>query len=193
MPNDNVTSLSLLERVRAEDQGAWEKLVRLYGPLVFHWCRRGGASEEDAHDVGQEVFLAVSSGLKDFHHQHPGSFRGWMRGITRHKLLDHYRRRERQPQAAGGTDAWQRIEEVRDPTTESEEDAAEVSVLYRRALNLIRDQFEERTWQAFWRVTVDDQPTDLVAGELGMSAVAVRIAKSRVLGRLREEVGDLVS
>src|SRR5688572_12597478 len=122
MPDDNVTSLSLLERVRAEDQGAWEKLVRLYGPLVFHWCRRGGANDEDSHDVVQEVFIAVSGSLKDFHHQHPGSFRGWMRGITRHKLLDHYRRRERQPQAAGGTDAWQRIEEVSDPTTESEED-----------------------------------------------------------------------
>ena len=77
--------------------------------------------------------------------------------------------------------------------SESEEDAAEVKGLYQRALDLIKGEFEERTWRAFWRVTVDDQPTDLVAAELGMAAVAVRIAKSRVLGRLREEVGDLVS
>jgi RNA polymerase sigma-70 factor, ECF subfamily len=193
MPHDNATSLSLLERVRSADQDAWQKLVTLYGPLVFHWCRVGGAGAEDAQDVMQEVFLAVSGGLKEFRHEHPGSFRGWVRGITRHKLLDHYRRRQRQPQAAGGTDAWQRIEEVRDPVSESEEDAAEVSGLYQRALDLIKGEFEERTWRAFWRVTVDDQPTDLVAAELGMSAVAVRIAKSRVLGRLREEVGDLVS
>jgi RNA polymerase sigma-70 factor (ECF subfamily) len=193
MGNDNVTSLSLLERARAEDQAAWERLVRLYGPLVYHWCRLGGAGEEDAHDVVQEVFIAVSGSLKDFQHQHPGSFRAWMRGITRHKLLDFHRRRYRQPQGAGGTDAWERIEEIRDPIADSEEDAAEVSGLYQRALDLIRDEFESRTWQAFWRVTVDGQATDMAASELGMSAVAVRIAKSRVLARLREEAGELVT
>lgn len=193
MRPENVTSLSLLERARAEDQVAWERLARLYGPLVYHWCRLGGAGEEDAHDVAQEVFLAVSAGLKDFQHQHPGSFRGWMRGITRHKLLDFHRRRYRQPQGIGGTDAWQRVEEIRDPIADSEEDAAEVSGLYQRALDMIRDEFEAKTWQAFWRVTVDGQATDTVASELGMSAVAVRIAKSRILARLREEAGDLVT
>src|SRR5262249_61127710 len=33
------TSRSLLERVRADDPAAWERLVGLYSPLVYHWCR----------------------------------------------------------------------------------------------------------------------------------------------------------
>jgi len=60
-----------------------------------------------------------------------------------------------------------------------------------RALELIRAEFEDRTWQAFWRVTVDGQPTKDVAQELGVTPSAVRLAKSRVLRRLREELGDL--
>jgi len=36
----NLTSLSLLDRVKADDQQAWQHLVGLYTPLVWHWCAR---------------------------------------------------------------------------------------------------------------------------------------------------------
>ena len=42
-------------------------------------------------------------------------------------------------------------------------------------------------------MTVEGKPAADVAAELGMSLGAVYIAKSRVLGRLREEFGELVS
>jgi RNA polymerase sigma-70 factor (ECF subfamily) len=67
-----------------------------------------------------------------------------------------------------------------------------LSALYHRLLGLLKAGFEDRTWQAFWRVAVDGRPAADVADELGMSAVAVRKAKSRVLHRLREEAGDLL-
>jgi RNA polymerase sigma-70 factor, ECF subfamily len=188
---ENVTSLSLLERLRGQDQQAWQRLVTLYAPLVYHWCAAGGVRGKDANDVVQEVFLAVSLALDDFERRQAGSFRGWLRGVTRHKLLDHFRRRHHQPAAEGGSGALERMQQLPDPEP-GEQDEAEASGLYRRALELIRGDFEERTWQAFWRCAVDGQRTDLVAAELGMSAVAVRIAKSRVLGRLRAEVGDLI-
>jgi RNA polymerase sigma-70 factor (ECF subfamily) len=59
-------------------------------------------------------------------------------------------------------------------------------------VGLIRSEFEERTWRAFWGVAVDDRPAAEVAAELGMSPGAVYIAKSRVLRRLREEFRDLL-
>ena len=46
-----VTSLSLLERVRAHDPEAWRRLVRLYQPLLLAWCARGGVNATDAEDV----------------------------------------------------------------------------------------------------------------------------------------------
>jgi hypothetical protein len=35
MSAPNVTSVSLLERIRARDAQAWQHLVTLYGPLVL--------------------------------------------------------------------------------------------------------------------------------------------------------------
>lgn len=59
-----------------------------------------------------------------------------------------------------------------------------------RALELIRRKFQERTWRAFWLTAVEDRALKEVAIELGMSPGAIRVAKSRVLRRLREELGD---
>jgi RNA polymerase sigma-70 factor (ECF subfamily) len=65
-----------------------------------------------------------------------------------------------------------------------------VSALLRRGLELIRGEFEPRTWQAFWLTAVEGRSPKDVAHELGMSDGAVRVAKSRVLHRLRTELGD---
>jgi RNA polymerase sigma-70 factor (ECF subfamily) len=59
--------------------------------------------------------------------------------------------------------------------------------IIRRALDLIRGDFAEPTWQAFWRIVVEGRPAIEVAEELGMNASAVRQAKYRVMCRLREE------
>jgi RNA polymerase sigma-70 factor (ECF subfamily) len=192
MDPKRVTSLSLLDRARHHDEPSWQRLVTLYGPLVEHWCRRGGARPEDAADLAQEVFLAVSQGLERFERRGPGSFRAWVRGITRHKLLDCYRRAERQAAAAGGSTALERLHDIPDPQPGSDEDADEMSGLYRRALDLIRGEFEEQTWQAFWLTAVEGREAPAAATELGMSPVAVRIARSRVLARLRAEADELI-
>ena len=69
---------------------------------------------------------------------------------------------------------------------------AEPGGLYRRALELIQAEFEERTWRAFLMVTVEARLPADVAAELGTTPGAVYIAKSRVLKRLREEFKDLL-
>ena len=189
------TSLTLLERVRAKDGPAWERLLNLYSPLVFHWCHRWGVHGDDADDVRQEVFQAVAVNLPTFRHDRPGdTFRGWLRGIARNKLLDHYRHREKQPEAPGGTDAYQQLQQVPDAETHEPDDSeqAEVGRLYHRALELVRGEFEERSWQMFWRAAVDGHAPVDIATDMGVTAAAVRKAKSRVLHRLREEVGDLL-
>jgi RNA polymerase sigma-70 factor (ECF subfamily) len=188
---DSPTSVSLLQRVRADDPEAWHRLYQLYSPLVAHWCRRAGVRPPDVDDVCQEVFRAVAVGLAGFRRDRPGdTFRGWLWGITRFKILDHFR--SRHGEAEGGSDAHRRLLDYPTPS-DDDEDHAEISSLYHRALELVRAEFEERTWQAFWRVAIDGQTPALVAGELGVSAAAIRQAKSRVLRRLKEEVGDLIA
>jgi RNA polymerase sigma-70 factor, ECF subfamily len=186
------TSLSLLSRVRANDAQAWQRLSDLYGPLVYHWCRKSGFQAADAADVVQEVFCSVANGISDFQKERPSdTFRGWLWTITRNKVRDRFRGHASQAEAVGGTDAQLRLEELPDPWSDSADDAdREIGSLFGRALGFVRAEFENRTWEAFWRTTVDGQTTADVATELGVSKDAVRQAKSRVLRRLRDELGD---
>ena len=45
-------------------------------------------------------------------------------------------------------------------------DAAQLSDVYHRALELIRGDFEEHTWQAFWQTAVENQTPAEVAAAL---------------------------
>jgi RNA polymerase sigma-70 factor, ECF subfamily len=184
------TSSGLLARLRAQDRDAWSRLAKLYGPLIYGWCRRRGLRAEDAADVVQEVFRAVAAGIEDFKGGPTSSFRGWLWTITRNKILDHHRRNQHQPEAVGGSDAQQRLLQIPESLDYSEAEANANGNLVRRALALIRADFTEASWQAFWRVVMEDQSVADVARDLGISPNAVYIAKSRVLCRLREELGE---
>src|SRR5712692_6949352 len=178
-PAFDATSPSLLDRARHNVPGAWERLVELYAPLVYHWCRRGGLGPEH---------------VADFRRDRPGdTFRGWLRTIARNKIRDHYRRLAGQPRATGGTDAQLRLRDVPDPLGDDDpSEAGVVAVQVRRVLESIRGEFEDRTWRAFWAVQMDGRTTDEVGDELGLTPSAVRKAKFRVLRRLREEMGELL-
>ncbi len=187
------TPLSLLARARTDDAVAWGRLVGLYRPLVLFWCRRGGLIGPDAEDVGQEVFAAASASLPRFRRDRPGdTFRGWLRGITRNQVLMHRRRNRGQVCGEGGDDAWEQMQGVIDPILESDDEAAEVGQLFRRVLDLVRQQFEESTWHAFWLTVIEGRAPAALADELSMSPAAIRQAKSRVLRRLKQEVGDVL-
>ncbi len=190
------TSLTLLVRLRANDGDAWGVMIRLYSPLVAYWCGRHGVRGADAEDVMQEVFQAAAAHMEDFRRAQKGdSFRAWLRGITRNMVLQHFRRNKRSPTPSGGTDAKLRLESLADPTSDlvNEEDPVEeLDALRRRALELVRAEFEERTWRSFWLTVVEGRSPVAIAAEMGVSAAAVRMAKSRVLHRLREEFGELI-
>jgi RNA polymerase sigma-70 factor (ECF subfamily) len=190
---------SLLVRLRSQDDEAWRRLDHLYGPVVFGWCRGAGVLAEDAADLRQEVFRSVAGSIASFRRDKPGdSFRGWLWRITQNKLRDFFRRRQHHPQAAGGTSFQQQLQEVPFSTDADEgsvaphPSAAENQDVFRRALELVRSEFADATWQAFWRVVVDGRAPTEVAAELGMSAGAVYVAKSRVLRRCRAELADLL-
>lgn len=185
------TSRSLLDAARVQSPGAWERMVTLYAPLVLHWCRQWGLRDDDAADVFQDVFQAVAVHLAAFRKDSSrGTFRGWLRTITRNKANDAFRRRRKEPPGVGGSEALTQLTQLPEPIPEDEDGSADraVSALLRRGLELIRGEFEVRTWQAFWLTAVEGRAPKDVASELGMSGGAVRVAKSRVLHRLRAEL-----
>ena len=191
----DATSLTLIERARNHDPDAWRRLVQLFAPLVAYWCRRSGLDEHDAADVVQDVFRSVSTSLKRFRREKvDDSFRGWLWGVTRNRLRDHFRKLAGRVAPVGGSEAQARLQELPEvePVCEDPSSAASHAGLVRSALELIRGDYEERSWKAFWRVAVEGQSPADVARELGLSVFAVYQIKYRLTQRLRRELGNVM-
>ena len=186
------TSLTLLQDLRQGDDQGWQRFVYLYTPLVFAWARQAGLQDADAADICQDVFRAVSAGIDGFDHDRPAaSFRGWLWTITRRTLSKFFGREVGRANAAGGTEAIKKF--LRFPDWIDDEEIPDAgsaeSEVIRRAAELIRGDFEDNTWQAFWMSAVDGMQASDIAERLGMTNNAVRQAKFRVLARLKEFVG----
>lgn len=187
-----ITSLSLLERAKAQEPAAWNRIVDLYAPLVYSWCRRQGLQEADALDIGQEVFRSMYVHLSAYRRDRSGdSFRGWLKAITRNKVYD-ARRRGRNQEMAGGGMAHLHAQPPADPPDPVDDDTSERKAVLRRAVELVREDVAPRTWVAFWQATIEGRPVHEVAAELGVSENVVYLAKSRTVRRLRALYGELV-
>ncbi len=200
-PISQSTSPTLLGRAARGDGTAWQRLVQIYGPLVYSWARRTGLQAQDAADVTQETFAAVSVRIASFDAQKPGAtFRGWLWTITRNKAVDHVRAGNVQPRARGGSTNLAKLNAVsgqvvdavklesNDPPSDFVTDQQEI---VRRTIALLRTNFEPRTWQYFWRTVIDGCTPDEVAAEFAVSRWAVYKARSRVLHQLRTELKGL--
>lgn len=184
------TNSDLITRAQANEPAAWEQLVDLYAPLIYTWLRRAGASSEDSRDLVQDVLQAVSNHLRRFDQRRSeGSFRGWLWIITHNKLRDFQRRQFGLPAAPGGSAHALIVENIPAGTLSSFNDSSSPPRHIqdvRQALRVIQNDFKERTWQAFWLYAVEELDATEVGGLLEMSPTAVRLAKLRVLQRLKE-------
>jgi RNA polymerase sigma-70 factor (ECF subfamily) len=173
---------------RSVDQKAWDRFVDLYSPLLYECAHRLEVQEADALDLVQEVFLHLHQKLPEFRYDQQQSFRGWLRTVLLNKWRD--RHRGQSPPAPvdpgrladlSGGDPWQSFAET-----------DYRRYLVRRAMDLMRTDYEPTTWQAFWETTVRERPPAEVAQELQLSLDAVYKATSRVRQGLRQELAGLL-
>ncbi|MCA9119229.1 MAG: sigma-70 family RNA polymerase sigma factor [Planctomycetaceae bacterium] len=160
--------------------------------MVIGWCRRANLGNADATDVLQEVFSSVWRSIGRYCSER-GSFRGWLKTITVRKVQDVARRHNRSVAAPGGSANHQGIQNIIAhgvPDTDEDIETDERQ-LVRRTAELVRCEFEETTWQAFWMTAVETRSAIDVGHDLGISRAAVYQAKSRVLKRLRQELEGL--
>lgn len=190
------TSTSLLDRVRNRgDEASWQTLVEIYTPLIRGWLHRNSGLDQDAEDVIQEVLTVVVRRIVEFQREpRVGAFRAWLRSITVNCLRDSWKARKRRPSAEADRQVEELLQQLADPTSglshvwEEEHDRH----VTQRLLELIRGEFTEKTWLAFQRFALADEPAESVAADLGMTVNAVFIAKSRVLAALRREGAGLL-
>lgn len=197
---DPTTSLSLIDRVKNGDQEAWEQFVRIYSPVIYSRCRNGDLSPDESADAMQTVFLKVYQGLSQFEpRKDRASFRSWLRTVATHTVSDHFRVVAQHFQALDAATLTLKLKRIEDSFSEFPADDSHArkqqsgrQLLAYSAMQQIRGEFEERTWTAFWRTTIDGQKAVDVASELNMSPGAVRTASYTVRKRLREELQEFL-
>ncbi|MFK7820631.1 MAG: sigma-70 family RNA polymerase sigma factor [Planctomycetaceae bacterium] len=187
-PEEPDTSHGLLSRVRRDSADGWSRFVQIYSPLVLYWAKRAGLQDTDAHDVTQNVFRSVMRAVNRYERRTESTFRAWLWTISRNEIRGWYRSQQKEPLATGGSEnrfdqvpAWIESDEIPDePNVRAE--------LIQRAAQAIQGDFQQHTWQCFWRAVVNDESPADIASDLGISGNAARQAKFRVIARLRDYV-----
>ena len=191
------TRPSLLLRLRnPQDEQAWREFLEIYEPLIERLARRRGLQHADARELVQEVLVAVAGAIDRWEPDEArGSFRGWLSTIARNLTINLLKREGRHTRGTGDSEFARLMNEQPDPGSRH---TALFDLEYRRRLfqfaaEQVREKFEEATWQAFWKTSVEQQSLVDVCEELGMSRGAIYVARSRVMAKLRKHIEKLES
>ncbi|MFN3193977.1 MAG: RNA polymerase sigma factor [Aureliella sp.] len=186
------TQPSLLVRLRDQRDGeSWSRFVEIYAPVIYGFLLQKGIQDADAADLTQDVMASVASSIHSFEYQpNRGRFRGWLFTVVQNRLRNHWRSAATRPSAKGDTRTYQRL--LEQPAQRSEEsdqwDQEYERHLFVNAAEQVQPQVQETTWRAFWATAVEGESPSIVGEQLGMTPAAVRLAKARVLSRIKREI-----
>ncbi len=187
-----VTQPSLLIRLGdKQDTVAWAQFVEVYAPLVYGFARKHGMQDADAADLTQEVMRAVAGAISRLEYDpRRGTFRSWLFTVVRNKFRNYLSNKTRKQMTSGGSSVQELLEAQPDRVDALEEqwDHEYDQRVFSWAVDRVKGSFTEKTWQAFWQVSVEGKNARDVAANVGISVGAVYIAKSRVLARLKEQI-----
>lgn len=181
MVSRSPTDLELLRAWRSGDSNAGNRLVERHFQSVFRFFT--GKLDHGAEDLVQQTFLAAVESSDRY--DGSGTFRSYLLGIARYKILDHFRAK-RAPDAA--------LEEL---------EAKSVFELSGSPSRVAARREEQRILLlALRRIPLDlqiavelhyyeDMPTDEIAAVLGIPRGTVKTRLMRGREKLREAVAEV--
>jgi len=180
------TRPSILIRVQdPSDQEAWAIFESIYRPAIYRAARATGLQDADASDIAQVVLTNLSQRTWQFSPDDDRArFRTWLSQVTRNAVTDFYRT---QRQDVSFCDADHLV--LDESEIESQLEHEYRHQVFRWAANIIKPEFSDDAWQSFWRSTVEGVAVDMVAAKLNRSVGSVYTSRSRIMRRLREQVG----
>lgn len=183
---------SLLLRVADQrDFAAWEQFARIYGPAVYRVARRNGLQDADAHDVVQQVLIAVSKALPSWERRDEKTrFRHWLLRIARNATINLLTRRPID-RAIGGSDILGADVAEGERDLDVQIDTEYRRQLFRLASEQVRAQSDETTWQAFALTTIEGYSIFDASVKLGRTEAVIYASRSRIMRRLRDAVHKL--
>jgi RNA polymerase sigma-70 factor (ECF subfamily) len=190
------TQPSLLEGMRSGDPVAWERLVDIWTPLVYDYCRRRGFGASEAEDITQNVMLRIYRGVHRFQRDgHSKRLRYWVMAILRNEVAEFCRNNQAATAGNGGSELQEMLVGLADPNTDgaSDDDVCPPAMILARTLSVIRTDFEPHVWQAFELFKIQGLSARETAAQVEMTENGVRQAALRVCRRVKTEMADLLS
>ena len=191
------TRSSLIQRLKATINGeSWEEFFHTYWELIYNVARRAGLSEADAQDIVQETILKIHKSLDRFEYNRKrGTFKGWLRTVTRSRLNDFFKKQQRRPalnhpleEAAG---ELQNLEDPEGPEIEKIWDEEWNRNLIQAALSRTKKLSSPKQFQIFKCHYIDEWTVRETCRTLGVNPAQVYMAKQRVGKIFRESVEAL--
>jgi len=196
MNTDSNTHVSLLLQVQdantaEQADAAWDRFVRMYGPMILKWCQRWRLQSADAEDVTQAMLLKLFQKLNAFEYdRRKGRFRGWLKSVTWNTVCDFCRAADRAQTAESA------IHEQIANTAAQEDFVVRMERMYdlellQMAKQSVRERVEPHTWDAFeMSETTNLSPTE-IADRCGMKIATVYVARSKVRKMIQAEVAEI--
>lgn len=194
------TRYTLLSRLEDwDDQDSWKEFFDIYWRLIYSVAIKSGLTESEAQDVVQETIISVAKDLHKFKHDRAlGSFKGWLRNVTRWRIADQLRKRTRAAHPDDSTLVADQprldVAEIPDPAggeSESVWEAEWQSNLLGAAMERIRKSVKEEHYQIFDLYVIKQWPARKVARALRTNIGLVYLVKYRLSALLKQEVRRL--
>lgn len=188
------TRRSLLGRLKNwHDQDSWQEFSKIYERLILDSALKAGLTSVEAQEVVQETLISVAKKIAGFNYDPDvGSFRNWLLQITRRRIVDQFRKRRPQTQAA--SDSATNLEQIPDPGGHSFEalwnEEWHVALL-NMARAFVRRRVGARQYRMFEMYVLQQQPMRAVTRTLKVNAAQVYMAKYRIAQLLKREMKQL--
>ena len=208
-PDSIPTRQSLLARLKdVGDQESWRDFFDTYWRLIHVTALKAGLTDGEAQEVVQEVMIAATKKMPEFTYD-PGkdSFKGWLLAVTRWKVTDQFRRREKAGQPSrlprsGETPDLPSDDTARTATVERVPDprGAEIDAIWdvewhsnllRAALARIKRRVNPAHYEMYHLHVVQGLSPCETARALSVSTAAVYLAKHRVGKLVKMELKQL--
>jgi RNA polymerase sigma-70 factor (ECF subfamily) len=191
------TRRSLLSKLKSWDnQDSWREFFETYWRLIYDVARKAGLDDAESEDLVQETILSVAKEMPGFKYDRSrGSFKGWLRPITRCRIADALRKRYRaaaagnvEPANLAQADA---LAEVADPgglALEAIWDREWEEHLRAAALARLKQRVKLEPFQIFELHVLQNWPVKDVAATLGVAVPTVYWVSQRVARLLKQLV-----
>ena len=183
-----LTRPSLLLRIRSNScQHSWSQFTELYCPIIYRFCRRKGLQDADAQEVMQDVLLEIFRYIKSFEYDPDrGRFRGWLCRVIHSRLVRFWKRIKNRSEQTGHSEHLDQL------VDQEWLDYELVRQIQTWAIQNTQQCVQPETWDAFRLTWLENLSIEETAKRLKRTRGWVYVARSRVLKRISEQLGDLI-